>query len=160
GSQQIEPQARAEPFAYYHRSGPIGQVFTAFSGKAAKANVGIVGLGAGSLAYYGEPGQHFTYYEIDPTVLPIARDSGYFTFLRDCKASVEYVLGDARLTLQEAPPKQYGIIVMDAFSSDAIPLHLLTREALAIYKEKLTADGIIAFHISNGYLDLTPALGA
>ncbi|HEV3445992.1 MAG TPA: fused MFS/spermidine synthase [Gemmataceae bacterium] len=158
GSQRIDQSERAEPFTYYHESSPIGQVFHAFSGPAAKPQVAIVGLGVGSLAYYGARGQEFTFYEIDPTVLHIARDLGYFTFLRDCRAKVDYVLGDARLTVQHAPDNHFGILIIDAFSSDAIPLHLLTREAVAIYKKKLASDGILAFHISNSYLDLAPVL--
>jgi spermidine synthase len=158
GRQIMLPEPVDEPLTYYHRSGPIGQVFTALSGPAAKAEVAIVGLGAGSLAAYGETGQHFTYYEIDPTVKRIAEDPRYFTFLRDCKANVTVVLGDARLTLRDALDRQYGLIVMDAFSSDAIPLHLLTREALAMYASKLADDGVLAFHVSNRYLVLQPIL--
>jgi spermidine synthase len=158
GRQVMEPEPRDEPLTYYHRSGPIGQVFGAFSGPAAKPEVGIVGLGAGSLAAYGESGQHFTYYEIDPTVVRIARDPRYFTFLRDTKATLDIVLGDARLTLRDAPERRFGLLVMDAFSSDAIPLHLLTREALAMYVSKLADDGVLAFHVSNRYLILQPVL--
>ena len=159
GLQRPDPDHHPEPLLYYHRTGPIGQVFQAFSGEAAKPLVGLVGLGAGSLAAYGEPGQEFTYYEIDPAVVHIARDSGYFTFLRDCRADLHIVLGDARLTLERAPQHYFGILVIDAFSSDSIPLHLLTREALRLYKEKLAEGGILAFNISNRYLDLEPVLG-
>jgi SAM-dependent methyltransferase len=159
GRQSLDPTRAREPLTYYHRTGPIGQVFAEFSGPAAKPRVAIVGLGAGSLAAYGESGQHVTYYEIDPTVVSIAQDSGYFTFLKDSQAQVEMVLGDARLTLRTAPTGHYGLIVMDAFSSDAIPLHLLTREALREYKSKLAEDGLLAFNISNRYLDLEPVLG-
>jgi len=114
----------------------------------------LVGLGTGSLAAYGEPGQHLTFFEIDPVVQYIARDSGLFTFVRDSKARVDIVLGDARLKLAREPNHRYGLIVLDAFSSDSIPVHLVTREALDMYLEKVTDDGIIAFHISNRYLDL------
>jgi len=159
GLQYRDPERAREPLLYYYRTGPVGQLFSVFSGAAAKPEVAVIGLGAGSLAAYGEPGQHFTYYEIDPSVLRIARDSGYFTFLRDSKAQVSVELGDARLTLKNAPDHHYGILVVDAFSSDAIPLHLLTREALALYKSKLAEGGILAFNISNRYLDLKPVLG-
>jgi len=142
---------------YYHRTGPAGQVFQ----DAPRPNVAVVGLGAGSLASYAEPGQCWTYYEIDPAIEHIARDPRYFTYLRDCRASaVAVVLGDARLQLRTAPEQGYGLIILDAFSSDAIPMHLLTREALSLYRRKLTPDGVIAFHISNRYLDLAPVLGA
>ena len=121
----------------------------------------IVGLGAGSLACYAEPGQGWTFYEIDPAVVRIARDPRFFTYLKDCRArSQDVVVGDARLRLRDAPDGGYGLIVLDAFSSDAIPMHLLTREALRLYRDKLADGGLIAFHISNRYLDLAPVLGA
>jgi hypothetical protein len=144
----------SEPLAYFSRSGPIGQVFAEFS----KPRVAIVGLGAGSLAAYGKPGEEFTFFEIDPVVRHIAKDPKYFTFLRDSQAKVDIVLGDARLTLQEVPDKSFDMLVIDAFSSDAIPLHLLTREALRIYLDKTTDNCILAFNISNRYLDLEPVL--
>ncbi len=159
GRQSVDPTRHREPLTYYHRTGPIGQVFTAFSGTAAKSRIAVVGLGTGSLAAYGEAGQHFTYYEIDPTVDRLAHDTRYFTFLHDSPARVEVILGDARLTLAEAPARQYGMLIIDAFSSDAIPLHLLTRQALQLYLDKLADDGILAFNISNRYLQLQPVLG-
>jgi spermidine synthase len=134
-------------------------VFAALSRASAKPHVAVVGLGAGSLAAYAAPGQPFTYYEIDPAVNRLAHDSRYFTFLRDSPAQVEVILGDARLSLAEAPPRQYGLLVVDAFSSDAIPLHLLTREALELYLNKLAEDGLLAFNISNRYVQLEPVLG-
>src|SRR5439155_6829326 len=145
GRQSVEPDRRREPLTYYHPTGPIGQVFAAFSGAAAKSQVGVVGLGTGSLAAYGASGQQFTYYEIDPAVDRLAHDTRYFTFVHDSPARVEVILGDARLTLADAPPRQYGLLVIDAFSSDAIPLHLLTREALQLYLDKLADDGLLAF---------------
>jgi spermidine synthase len=161
GMQWVDGDAerRREPLGYYHRRGPIGQVFTAFSGTAAKTHVGLVGLGIGSLASYGEAGQEMTFYEIDPRVRDIAR-SERFTYLHDCRAKVEVVMGDARLRLARAPDGQYGLLILDAFSSDAIPVHLLTREALNdVYLPKMTGDGVLAYHISNRYLDLQPVLG-
>jgi len=150
---------RSEPLTYYHTSGPIGQVFIEFSGPRAKPNVALIGLGSGTLASYGEPGQHLTFYDIDPDVRDIATNENYFTYLRDCRAEWKIVLGDARLRLQEADDKKYGIIVVDAFSSDAIPIHLITREALQLYFRKLSDDGVLAVHISNRHLDLQPVLG-
>jgi spermidine synthase len=122
------------------------------------ARVAVVGLGAGTLAAYGKPGQHFAFYEIDPTVVRLARDPRCFTFLGDCRATVEVVVGDARLTLAAAPPQSFDLIVLDAFSSDSIPLHLISREALRGYRQKLVLEGVLAFHISNRYLDLAPVL--
>ena len=157
GLQSRDPGRRGEPLMYYHRTGPVGQVFR----DAPRASVGIVGLGAGSLAGYALPGQRWTFYEIDPAIEHIARDSRFFTYLHDCRASaVNVVLGDARLRLETAAEQGFGLIILDAFSSDAIPMHLLTREALALYRRKLTADGIIVFHISNRFLDLEPVIGA
>jgi len=160
GQQSLDPLRRREPLTYYHLTGPIGQLFEVFGKRIARSNIGIVGLGAGSLACYAEPGQRWTSYEIDPTVEKVARDPRYFTFLQECQAeSMNVILGDARLRLGEAPEHSYGLIVLDAFSSDAIPTHLLTREALRLYLSKLADGGIIAFHISNNYLDLGPILG-
>src|SRR5262249_31742596 len=137
GRQSLKAERRGEPLAYYHRTGPIGQVFEVFKGTDAKKRIAIVGLGAGSLAAYGEPGQQITYYEIDPAVIRIALDERFFTFLHESKAEITVIPGDARLTLQEAPDHSYGMLILDAFSSDAIPLHLLTREALQVYLAKL-----------------------
>jgi len=158
GIQSLDPARAKEPLAYYTKAGPIGQVFDAFSGSAETNQVAIVGLGAGAMACYVTPQQQLTYYEIDPVVERIARDPKYFTFLRDCNPQVPVVLGDARLSLREAPDHHYGIVIIDAFSGDAIPAHLLTREALRLYLRKLTPNGIVVFHISNNYLDLQPVV--
>jgi hypothetical protein len=152
---------RRTPLTYYHRSGPIGQVFESFTGLDAKKHIALIGLGSGTLASYGDPGQSMTFYEIDPAVLRIAQNRDYFTYFSDCQSrgtEVEVKLGDARLRLQEANKGQYDLIVVDAFSSDAIPIHLITREALELYFDKLADDGILAIHISNRYLDLGPVL--
>lgn len=164
GQQSLDPALRHEPLSYFARSGPIGDVFRAFQARPANGSqtqVAVVGLGAGSLACYARPSERWTFYEIDPAVARIAADRRYFTFLSDARAgSLKVVLGDARLRLRDAPPHGYGLIVLDAFSSDAIPVHLLTREALRLDREKLAADGILALHISNRYIDLEPVLGA
>jgi hypothetical protein len=159
GRQDLREVFRRQPLTYYHRTGPIGRVFTSFRADPEKRRrIAVVGLGAGSLAAYGQPGEEFTFYEIDPVVEHIARDERYFTFLHDCRARVDVILGDARLKLQEDGPL-YDLLVIDAFTSDAIPLHLLTREALAMYKCRLAPGGLLAFNISNRYLDLEPVLG-
>ncbi len=161
GQQSLDPGRSREPLTYYHRTGPIGHVFDFLGERAGPLNVAIVGLGTGSLAAYAQPGQRWTFYEIDPSVVRIASDPAYFTFLRDCRASArEIVLGDARLRLRTAPEHDYDLIVLDAFSSDAVPVHLLTREAVDLYRRKLAPDGIIAFNISNRYLDLASVVGA
>jgi hypothetical protein len=157
GMQSLDARRACEPLAYYTRTGPIGQVFAAYEG-ARLSQVAIIGLGAGALAAYQTPGQQFTFFEIDPLVERIARDPRYFTFISGCAPQAHVVLGDARLSLRDAADHAYGIIVLDAFSGDSIPTHLLTREALRIYLRKLAAGGALAFHISNRYLDLRQVL--
>jgi predicted membrane-bound spermidine synthase len=137
----------------------VGDIFDEFHGETRKAEVAIVGLGSGAIAAYGEPGQRMTFYELDPHVVEVSRDRALFKYLADSKARVEVVLGDARLRLREAPKGLYGLIFLDAFSSDAIPMHLLTREALDLYLDKLAPDGLLAIHVTNRYLDLQPFVG-
>jgi hypothetical protein len=154
-----------EPLTYYSKSGPIGQVFAELPTLTGdrKSHVGIVGLGVGSLAAYANPGTTLTYHEIDPVVLWAARDSGRFTFLADAShrgADVRTVLGDARLTLCNVPSHQYDLLVLDAFSGDAVPAHLLTRQAMHVYLNKLAPTGVLAVHVSNMYLDLKPVVAA
>jgi hypothetical protein len=161
GQQSLDPHRRQEPLTYYYRTGPIGQVFEVFGQRSSRPTVAVVGLGTGSLAAYAQPGERWTFYEIDPSVARIASNPAYFTYLRDCRASArEIVLGDARLRLRDAPGHRYDLIVLDAFSSDSIPVHLLTREAIDLYRSKLAPDGMMAFHISNRHLDLATILGA
>jgi hypothetical protein len=158
GAQDLAPARRREPLTYYHRSGPIGGVMAAWSGRPQRARVAVVGLGAGSLAAYAAPGERWTFYEIDPAVIDIARDRGLFTFLAEAHGVVDVVAGDGRLGLAAALDRTLGLLVLDAFTSDAVPAHLLTREALALYVRKLSAGGLIAIHLSNRYLDLEPVV--
>jgi spermidine synthase len=157
GQQSRDSIRHNEPLTYYHQTGPIGQVIGALSHRLER--VAVVGLGAGSLAAYAEPGQRWTFYEIDPAVERIARTPALFTYIDDCGEKCDIVIGDARLSLGRTG-MTYDLIALDAFSSDAIPAHLLTREALALYLSRLSHDGVIAFHISNRYLDLRPVVGA
>ena len=162
GTQSLDPSRRDEPLTYYHRSGPIGQAFVTWQGPYAKTQIAVIGLGTGTLASYIQPGQSLTFYEIDPAVVRTAQSPHYFTYYEAGQqrgADLRVVLGDARLKLGEAPDHHYDLIVLDAFSSDAIPVHLITREAMAMYLRKLTDDGIVALHISNRYLELEPVLG-
>ncbi len=161
GRQFLDAGRRCVPLTYYHPDGPLGQIFALYHARPASPQVAVVGLGAGAMAAYARPAEHWTFYEINPAVVRIAQDPQHFTYLSECaRAPVEMIVGDARLRLREAANEQYGLIVLDAFSSDAIPLHLLTREALRIYLSKLAEGGIIALHISNRSLNLHPALGA
>jgi hypothetical protein len=158
GAQSLTPARRHEPLTYYHPTGPIGAVMAAWAGTPQRRRVGVVGLGAGAVAAYSAPGEHWTFYELDPAVVEIARDSGLFTYLADARGIVDVVPGDARRTLARAPDESFGVLVLDAFSSDAIPAHLLTREAQALYLQKLAPGGVIAFHLSNHFLDLEPVV--
>ena len=157
GIENFAPGRLDEPLSYYSRRGPIGQVFGELGDRI--DSVGAVGLGAGTIAAYGRPGNQFTFYEIDPAVARIASNPRYFTFLRDSKAHVRIVIGDGRLEIAAAPNRAYDLIVLDAFSSDSVPVHLLTREAVELYLLKLRPNGLLAFHISNNYLDLEPVVG-
>jgi hypothetical protein len=159
GQQSLDPARRREPLTYYSRTGPAGQVMQALDGDPRLGRVGIVGLGTGAMFCYASQGQRWSCFEIDPAVIYLARDSGLFSFLSDCPAQVDYVVGDARLSLSRYNDR-FGLLVIDAFSSDAIPVHLLTREALAIYRRNLADDGLLLFNISNRFLDLAPVLAA
>jgi len=159
GVESLDRARRRDPLAYYTRSGPARQVVEAANASASR-EWAIVGLGAGAMACYSEPGRTLTYYEIDPVVAKIARNPAYFQFLSQCAPETQIVLGDARLKLRSAPDGKYGLLIIDAFSGDSIPMHLVTREAVALYERKLAPHGILAFHISNLYLDLSPTIGA
>ena len=160
GAESTAPDGAEHPETYYTHAGPIGQLFHAYSGDARTSRVAVVGLGAGSLASYSHPGDSYTFYELDPEIVHIARDPRYFTFLKDARGDVRTVLGDGRLRLSTALPHEYGVIVLDAFSSDAVPVHLLTTDAMRLYLSKLQSDGLIVFHVTNRFLDLAPVLSA
>ncbi|HEY9691640.1 MAG TPA: fused MFS/spermidine synthase [Oculatellaceae cyanobacterium] len=165
GKQSLDLNRRDEPLTYFHPTSPVGQLFKSFKDDNTANNkniskIAVLGLGIGTLAAYSEPGQQWTFYEIDPKVEKIARDPNYFTFLQDSKAPFSVVLGDARLQVADAPNNQYDLIFMDAFSSDAVPVHLITKEAIQLYLSKLAPQGLIVINISNRYLNLEPVLGA
>lgn len=157
GLQNEDPALRREPLSYYYRASPVGQLFG--TRVRPDSEFAVIGLGSGTLACYAGPGQRVTFYEIDPAIAALARDPDAFTYLSDCDGHVDVVLGDGRLGIARAPDGRYGIIVVDAFSSDAVPVHLLTSEALKIYLAKLAPGGVIAYHVSNRYLALEPVVG-
>ncbi len=157
GVQSLDPSRSAEPLAYYHREGPFGQAMAALPA-ANRDSVAVVGLGAGALASYARPGQRWVFLEIDPTVERLARDTRYFGYLARCGARCSVRIGDARLALAAAPDR-FDLIVLDAFSSDAIPVHLVTREAFSIYRSRLAEGGAIVVHFSNRDLALEGVLG-
>jgi len=153
---------RHRPLTYYHPTGPAGIAFRFLvDGWHGPRRIGAGGLGTGAIASYARPDQDWTFYELDPAVERLARDDRYFTFLRDSHArSLNVVIGDARLRLAAEPDGSFDLLVLDAFSSDAIPIHLLTAEAFALYERKLAAGGVILLHLSNRYLDLPPVVAA
>ena len=159
GRAWIEPARRAEPTGYYFRTGPVGQFFDAFDQRPA-ATVAVIGLGTGGLSSYARATDDWTYYEINPAVVRVACNPKRFAFIQLSPAKrVGIVLGDARLQLRYAAAGQYDLIVLDAFNSDAIPVHLITREAVRLYLDKLADGGVLLFHISNRRLDLKPVVG-
>ena len=139
---------------YYHQDSGIGAAIRSVGERPAR--VGVIGLGTGTIAAYGRPGDIYRFYDIDSRVMQIALHE--FTYLTDSRAKVELALGDARLTLEREPPRSFDVLAVDAFSSDAIPVHLITREALAVYLKHVKPDGIVAFHVSNRFLDLIPVV--
>ena len=157
GAQWMSPDRERTPLTYYTRSGPLGDIFRE---APVGRSVAVIGLGAGSIACYRPAGGRWTFYEIDPQIVTIARDPKLFRYLADCAPQSPIVVGDGRLSLARAPAHSFDTIVLDAYSSDAIPTHLLTREAMRLYSERLSAHGTIVFHISNSYFDFAPLIGA
>lgn len=155
GAQAREPEGWDIPRMYYHPGGPLGDVMRH---GPERREVGVVGLGVGSVACYAEEGQKWVFYEIDPLVERIARDTRHFHYLSECGGPAEVVIGDARLSLKAAPDDGFDLLIIDAFTSDAIPVHLMTREAVESYADKTREGGLIAFHISNRHMDLEPVL--
>jgi SAM-dependent methyltransferase len=153
GEQYLAPDKAAEPISYYGRASGIG---LAIESKPSLRRIGVIGLGTGTIAAYGRDGDLVRFYDINPQVVTIARSE--FTYLSGSKGKTEVALGDARLVLEREPPQQFDILAVDAFSSDAIPVHLLTRQAVEIYLRHLKPDGILAVHITNRYLDLGPVV--
>jgi SAM-dependent methyltransferase len=154
GEQYLDPNLKRKPTSYYGPDAGIGIAIRHYANQPLK--LGVVGLGTGTLAAWGKEDDVFRFYELDPQVLAVAQRN--FTYLSDTKARIETALGDARLNLEREPNQQFDILVIDAFSSDAIPAHLITREALAVYLRHMKPNGIIAFHVTNRYLDLPPVV--
>lgn len=159
GQQRRNSAESRVPLAYYFPTGPIGQLFY-HREILPDAPIAAVGLGSGALAAYSLPGEHWTFYEIDPAVRAIAENPEFFTFLAEARGTTRIQMGDARLMLAHTPDRHYGLIILDAYSSDAIPVHLMTREAFELYRRKLAEGGVLAFHLSNLHLDLRPVVAA
>jgi hypothetical protein len=159
GRQFLAPEKRDLPTTYYGPTGGAGLAILNYPRPAEGMRVGVLGLGIGTLATYGQPGDIYRFYEINPVVIQLAEgQSGYFSFLKDSAANIEVVLGDARLSLEQEPPQNYDILVLDVFSSDSIPVHLLDKESFELYLQNIKPDGILAVHITNRYLDLVPVV--
>jgi spermidine synthase len=155
GVERFAGPLAGEPLSYYARRGPLGDVFAAYP---RFDHVDAIGLGVGTVAAYGQLGERLTFYELDPAVARIAGNPRFFTFLRDSRADVKIVLGDGRRMIARVPAGTSDLVIVDAFSSDAVPVHLLTREALELYVSKLRPGGLIAFHVTNRHLELAPVV--
>ncbi len=154
GEQYLTADRRLEPTTYYGPSSGIGRAIA--STDPIDKKVGLIGLGAGTLAVYGRPGDVYRFYEINPQVIELARSE--FSFLGESKARIETVLGDARLSLEREAPQAFDVLAVDAFSGDSVPVHLITAEAMDVYLRHLDENGIIAFHVTNRFLWLPPVV--
>jgi hypothetical protein len=154
GEQYLSDARRREPTAYYGRTAGIGLAIA--NTNPMQKRVGVIGLGAGTLATYGRPGDVYRMYEINPAVIDMARSE--FTFMADSQAKVDTVLGDARLSMEREPPQGFDVLAVDAFSGDSVPVHLITAEAMDVYGKHMKPDGIIAFHVTNRFLRLPPVV--
>ena len=158
GAERMGAADITTPLTYYSRPGPIGQLFAEFDNEDQQWKIGAVGLGAGALACYSREGQLWRFYEIDPLVVEVAEDPRWFKYLSTCNKHAGMIIGDGRLSLGKEADQSFDLLIMDAFSSDAVPIHLLTREAIELYLRKLKDNGLLAFHISNRHLDLKKVL--
>jgi SAM-dependent methyltransferase len=157
GEESMRPLEFGHPMTYYHPTGPAGNVMDLISGRPDQ-KVAVVGLGSGTMAAYAGPARHMVFFDVDPQVEDIAR--GFFTFIRRCGRDCDIVIGDGRLSIAQSPDGEFDVIMLDAFSSDSIPVHLISREALQIYEKKLKPNGLILFHVSNRYLDVGKLVSA
>ena len=155
GQQFMAPERRHRPTSYYAERSGVGRLLLALADRP--IDVGAVGLGAGTIATYGKPGDRYRFYEIDPHIVDAAYT--HFSFLGDSAARVDVAVGDGRLLLQDEATRRFDVLVVDAFSGDSIPVHLLTREAVELYRQRLKPGGVIALHVSNNHLDLRPVVG-
>jgi hypothetical protein len=156
GSQFVDPNRLLEPTTYYIRNSGVGKAILIKEASSKSIKVGVVGLGVGTLAGYGRPGDVFRFYEINPQVIEVANQN--FSFLSKSLPKKELVLGDARLQLEQESSQQFDVLVVDAFSGDSVPVHLLTQEAFTQYFKHLKKDGVLALHITNRFLDLKPVM--
>jgi SAM-dependent methyltransferase len=157
GLESMDPMLSGQPLSYYHETGPVGDVMKLI-GFRPDQRVGVVGLGTGSMAGWANPYRRVTFFDIDPQMRDIA--SGYFSFLRRCADDCNVVIGDGRLSIEKTPDAEFDVLMLDAFNSDSIPSHLVSREAVQIYLRKLKPDGLLLFHVSNRYMDVESLVAA
>jgi len=155
---QFSDDRFAQPTTYYAETGPLGGVFTDLRARTSAPRIGAVGLGVGTVAAYARDGDTFGFFEIDPTVEAIARDERYFTYLKNAAVPIGVVIGDARISLQREADASFDLLILDAFSSDSVPVHLMTREAAELYRRVIRPGGVIAWHLSSRYYDLVPGV--
>jgi protein-L-isoaspartate O-methyltransferase len=157
GLESQDPAFSGQPLSYYHETGPVGDVMNMISDRPSE-HVGVVGLGTGSMAAWARPNRHVTYFEIDPQIVDVA--TYFFTFLRRCDKNCDVVMGDGRLSIEKQPDGTFDVLMLDAFDSDSIPAHLVSREAVQMYLRKLKPNGMILFHVSNRYMDVESLVSA
>ncbi len=160
GNQNTQPEYSGRPLTYFHPLGPIGQIFKLPAAAKNNLRVAVIGMGVGSIAAYARPGNEFTFFELDPQIISIAQNPNLFTFIADKAETCRIVCGDGRQMIKQFPGQYFDMIILDAFSSDAIPMHLLTIEAVKEYLHRLKPDGLMVFHITNRHLDLKPVIAA
>ncbi|MBT3815957.1 MAG: fused MFS/spermidine synthase, partial [Methylococcales bacterium] len=158
GAQRLPRHLQQTPLTYFSRQGPIGQLFAEYNDQNNAWNIAVVGLGAGTLSCYAKKEQDWIFYELDPGIVDVAENPKYFTYLRNCGHKITMKVGDARLSIEKEPDQRLDLLIIDAFSSDAIPTHLLTQEAFDLYFSKIKPNGILAFHITNRHLALKKVL--
>jgi SAM-dependent methyltransferase len=157
GYESVDPELVGQPLSYYHNEGPVGDVMRTIA-RRPEQHVAVVGLGTGTMAAYAGPKRRVTFFDVDPQVVDIAR--GYFTFLDRCGSQCDIVLGDGRLSIAQTPDDTFDVLMLDAFNSDSIPAHLVSREAIQVYLRKLKPNGIILFHVSSRYLNIAGLVAA
>ena len=157
GLESLDPALAGQPLSYYHETGPVGDVMKMMSERP-NQHIGVVGLGTGSIAGYTQPNRRITFFDVDPQVYTIAQ--GFFTFLRRCGKNCEVVIGDGRLSIEKAGDHEFDLLILDAFDSDSIPAHLVSREAIRTYLSKLKPDGLLLFHVSNRFMDVESLVAA
>jgi SAM-dependent methyltransferase len=160
GAQVVDSALAREPLTYYARSGPVGDAFAALPARITRGRVAAVGLGTGSLACYAADGARWTFVEIDPMMVRLASRAGHFDYLARCAPGAAIVVGDGRLALARSPDRAYDLLILDAFTSDAVPTHMLTQEAFGRYARLLTPGGVLLVHVSNRYLRLERVVAA